>query len=99
MSEYAESIDVTTSAALRRLVEQVQKTRQPVPITRDSEIVAVLQPVPKARGRKATLPSEANVAISKSAFGGWKGLIDAEAFKRQIKEARGDHRPPVTLDL
>ncbi|SRR5581483_4854548 len=99
MSEYAKPIDVTTSTELRRLVEQVQKTRQPVPITQDSEIVAVVQPAPRAKGRQAKLPSEADIAISKSAFGGWQGLIDPEAFKRQIKEARSDHRPPVTLDV
>jgi hypothetical protein len=52
MSEYAPAVDVATSAELRRLVEQVRQTRQPVPLTQGGEVVAVLQPAP------ATAPPE-----------------------------------------
>ncbi|MGI8643495.1 MAG: hypothetical protein ACR2LS_05200 [Thermomicrobiales bacterium] len=31
------------------------------------------------------------------AFGSWKGHVDPEAFKAQIKAARGSHRPAVKL--
>jgi hypothetical protein len=62
-SGYARPIDVTTSTELRRLAEQVQQTRQPVPLTRDDEVIAVVQPAPRrtrkqrAARRSATAPN------------------------------------------
>jgi hypothetical protein len=46
MSENARPVDVATSPELRRLVEQVRRTRQPVPLTEDGEVVALVQPAP-----------------------------------------------------
>ncbi len=51
MRDYAKPIDVTTSAELRRVAEQVRQTRQPVPLTQGDEVIAVVQPAPKV-GRK-----------------------------------------------
>ena len=96
MREYADPVDVTTSDELRRLVEQVQKTGQAVPITRDSEIVALVQPAPRTKARPATLPKEAAVAASRSMFGALKGVLD-ERMMKEIYEARGSSRPPVEL--
>ncbi|MGD9891957.1 MAG: hypothetical protein AB7U18_11785 [Dehalococcoidia bacterium] len=42
-------------------------------------------------------PTQADIDAMLATFGAWKGHIDAEKFKREIKEARSDHRPPVVL--
>jgi hypothetical protein len=49
MSEYAKPIDIATSVELQRLAEQVRQTRQPVPLVRDEEVIAVVQPAPKGK--------------------------------------------------
>ncbi|HEY7060737.1 MAG TPA: hypothetical protein VII06_04605 [Chloroflexota bacterium] len=63
MSEYAISVDVTTSTELKRVAEQVRRTRQPVPLTQGGEVIAVVQPVPKGsrkqRPAKRAAPSNA----------------------------------------
>lgn len=48
MTEYAKPIDISTSTLLQQIAEQVRQTRQPVPLTRDDEVVAVVQPAPGA---------------------------------------------------
>ncbi len=96
MSEYAKPIDVGTSTDLRRIVEQVQVTRQPIPITRDDEVVAVLRPVGRSNERRARLPSEAALAASRSTFGALKGILD-DRMMRDIYTARGSNRRPVKL--
>ncbi|SRR5579884_635347 len=50
MSEYAKPIDVGASSELRQLVERVRQTRQPVPLTQNGEVVAVVEPAPTATG-------------------------------------------------
>jgi hypothetical protein len=96
MSEFARPIDVTDSTELRRIVEQVQKTHRPVPIMQDSEIVAVVQPVPVTKDHRATLLAEAEIAAARSTFGALKGILD-ERKMQKIYEARGSNRPPAKL--
>jgi hypothetical protein len=96
MKEYARPIDVTTSPELRRIVEQLQRSRQPIPITQDSEIVAVVQPAVQIQRRKGKLPSERQIAAARSTFGALKGVLDDRKMK-EIYEARGSNRPPVKL--
>jgi hypothetical protein len=99
MKEYARPIDVTTSPDLRRIVEQLQRSRQPIPITQDSEIVAVVQPVAQAKRRTVKLPSETAIATARSAFGALKGILDDRKMK-EIYRARGSNcsspPPPFT---
>jgi hypothetical protein len=94
MTEYAKPIDVTTSADLLRLAEQVRRSRIPVPLTRDDQVIAVVQPAPRRRAVK--LPSERDLAATRSTFGALKGILDPKAMKR-IYEARGSSRPPAKL--
>jgi hypothetical protein len=97
MSKYAESIDVRSSAVLEALVQQIQETRLPIPLTQDEEVVAVVQPAPRRKRASPETPSEADLAAARSAAGSWKGLIDAAKFKRAVYAARGSRRPPVRL--
>ncbi len=89
-------VDITNIPELLRLAEEVQATNSRRVLRRDSEDIAVLMPLRKRRAAKR--PSPADVEATLSSAGGWKGLVDVEELKRQIKEGRGDHRPPVQLD-
>lgn len=40
--------------------------------------------------------ADARAAIMRSA-GGWRGIVDAEAFKERLRAERGSSRPPVEL--
>lgn len=51
----------------------------------------------EGRRRKGKRPTQADIEATLAAFGAWKGHIDTEKLKREIKEARSDHRPPVIL--
>jgi len=46
--------------------------------------------------QKYLIPLEERINITKSAAGGWKGLVDGDALIRDIYEARrlGSRRPP-----
>src|SRR4051794_28455964 len=57
MTKYAKPIDVTTSTELQRLAEQVQQTRQAIPLTRDNQVVAVVRPVPTRKLAREAEPS------------------------------------------
>jgi hypothetical protein len=54
MREHAEPIDVATSPELRRVAEQLRLTRQPVPLMQGNEVIAVVQPASRRRGKRAS---------------------------------------------
>jgi len=88
-------IDVSGSPELLRLAEEVRATNTPRVLSRDHEPLAVVVPIRKRVSPKQ--PSPEDIAATLSSAGAWKGLVDAEALKRQIREARSDHRPPIDL--
>ncbi|HEY7064299.1 MAG TPA: hypothetical protein VII06_22675 [Chloroflexota bacterium] len=88
-------VDVTNAPELLRLAEEVQATKTPRVLSRDHEPLAAVVPI--ARRRRNASPSEADLAAALASAGAWKGLVDTEALKREIKEARGSNRPPVEL--
>jgi hypothetical protein len=94
MSEYAEPIDVTTSAELKHLAERVQRTHQPIPLTRDNQIVAVVQPAParKRTSREEPAPAQApNHPTLESLAGAAGSLPEPRPFEEVLEEAREDH--------
>jgi len=96
MSRYAKSIDVTSSAELRRLAEQVKQTRAPVELTRDDEVLAVVRPAPASRSRRA--PTQADDEAFRSAAGAWQGIVEVEKFKEENRRQKlVSTRPPVQL--
>jgi hypothetical protein len=98
MSEYAKPIDVTTSAILEQLARQVKESKQPIPLTRDNEVVAVVQPAPGRKRRAVKRPSAADLAAFHAAAGSWKDHLDLDQFLRDNEASRNvSTRPPVKL--
>ncbi len=99
MVREATSIDISTMPDLARLADEVARTRRPRVLHRNNKAVAVLMPARRTprRGKKGKTLTQAQREAVLSTFGAWKGHIDAEQLKREIKEARSDHRPPVNL--
>jgi hypothetical protein len=93
MSREIKRIDITSAPDFLALVEEVRASNEPRVLTRNGEDIAVVQPVRKRRSAKQ--PSPEDIAVSMSAAGSWKGLINAEQFKRRIYASRGSKRPPV----
>jgi hypothetical protein len=87
-------IDVADSPDLARVAEEVRATNVPRVLSRNSEPIAVVVPVRGRRTRKG--PSAADIAATMSAAGSWAD-VDTEALKRQLREARSDHRPAREL--
>jgi hypothetical protein len=89
-------VEITDDVDLLRVVEEVRRTKRPAILSRDHEPIAVISPVRKAT--RTGPPSEADLAATYSAAGGWKGLVDVAAFKRENRrQKRITGRPPVEL--
>ena len=90
------NIDVTNIPELLQIAEQVKTSGEPRMLKRDDEDLAMLIPAkPKARARRT--PTRADHEAFLAAAGSWKDLIDAEAFKTEVRASRGSDRPTVTL--
>lgn len=85
-------VDISAMPDLVRLADEVARTLTPRVLERDGEAVAVLSPAPVKRRRKGKRITDADIEAARATFGSWKGHIDAEQFKRDIKAARSDHR-------
>jgi hypothetical protein len=95
MTREAIPIDVSAMPELARIAEDVASTRTPRVLTRGDEEIAVLYPVSprRRRGAKPVTDEDIEAALAAS----WVGLVDPDALKRQLDEARSDDRPPVRL--
>jgi hypothetical protein len=96
MARELQPIDISQNPDLIRLTDEVRAANQPRPLQRDHTTVALLVPVQAKRTRKTRDPQADFEAFLASA-GGWRDLVDAEQLKKDIKEARGSDRPPVSL--
>jgi hypothetical protein len=97
MSRQAPPIDVGDLPDLARLAREVARDGRPRVLRDEGRDLAVLSPARRPRGRKGKTPTPAQRDAVLSAFGAWKGHIDAERFKREVKASRSDDRPPVKL--
>lgn len=88
-------LDVANAPELLRLAEEVRASNRPRVLSRDREPIAVVMPIRQVRRSKRHTAED--LAATLASAGAWKGLVDAEELKRQIKEARSDHRPPIEL--
>jgi hypothetical protein len=90
-------LDITRIPEVLRIAERVRASGEPVVLRAGDEDIAVLTPVARKvrHGRRPRTAAEQEIALS--AFGGWKGNIDGEHLKEQIREARGSDRPVVDL--
>jgi hypothetical protein len=97
MRERAEPIDVATSAELQRLAEQVEHTRQPVPLTRGGQVIAVIEPAtaagplpsPHLQGDIWANYDPVKVLAAIHATAGILAGVDREALLADIHAARG----------
>lgn len=92
-------VDITHMPDLARLTDEVRATNRPLALQRNHEIVAVIIPAKQAtRSRQTTKPSEAALQAFLSSAGSWKGIVDTEQLKRNIRESsRLPSRPPAKL--
>ncbi len=98
MPHEAAGVDITTMPELVRLAHEVMRTRTPMPLEEGGEVVALLVPPhPRRRRPRIAPPTPAQRKAFLSSIGSWKGLIDAEQLKREIKAARSSKRPSVDL--
>ncbi len=99
MIEYANPVDIGSSAVLRQIAEQVRRTRRPIPLTQDDEIVAVVQPVPSPGRNTLDVAAEdiwgaydpAKVTQALAASGGALTGVDRDELLADIRAQRGQN--------
>ncbi|MGN6674064.1 MAG: hypothetical protein ACTHMA_12230 [Thermomicrobiales bacterium] len=101
MSTARKAIDISDNPELLRLVEEMNAAEEPLLLRRGDTALALLTPVKRPRARKRKREhTDADRAAFRAAAGGWKGLVDTEAFIRDVYESRRiSSRPPVKLDI
>jgi hypothetical protein len=95
MAQEQTPIDISGIPELLAIVEDVQATRRPRVLRRDSKDVAVVVPV-LARAKHARSPASDREAVLSTA-GSWKDLVDADALKAQLANERGSNRSLADL--
>lgn len=91
------AVDITTIPELARLAEEVRATGRPVRLRRNGEDIAVLSPAATRARRVGRSVTAADMAAAERAFGGWRGIVDAEELKRVLRDLQVDQSPPITL--
>lgn len=87
-------IDVRAIPALAALAKQVAREGRAVVLREgdtDLALVSPARPVRRRRGRRAV--TDADRAATLSTFGAWKGNVDPDALKQQIRESEVDDEP------
>ena len=91
-------IDISGVPDLLRIAEEVQTTRKPHMLRRDSEDMAVLIPVTPTRHKAKRTKTRADYEAFHAAAGGWKGLVDTDKLIADINESRRlSTKPPIEL--
>ena len=95
-----ETVEIRDLDDLLRVVQEVRAEDAPLVLQIDDGDEIVVEPASRRAGRRRPTPEERARAVEAAflaAAGGWKGLVDGEALKRQIRAGRGSHRPLVEL--
>jgi hypothetical protein len=90
-------IDVSDLPELRRIAGEVRDTQESRILRLGSEEIVIIAPVAPDMRLPGRPKTQADYEAFVSAAGGWKGLVDGEDLKKQIKASRGSNRPPVDL--
>jgi hypothetical protein len=94
MAQEPQTIDVSNNPALREIVEEVARTRRPKRLRVDgTQVEAVIRPA-RPGWRRAALTPEERESILRATLGGWKGLIDPDQLKRELRELQRDEASP-----
>ncbi len=92
------AIDIINEPGLLRIAEEVRTTREPRLLRRDGEDLAILIPTkPATRAKPKRITTKTDYEAFRSTFGGWKGIVDADALKTDLAAARGSDRPSPRL--
>lgn len=92
------AIDISNVPELLRIAEEVHTTHEPRLLRRDREDLAILMPARQTtKGKRKRSITKGGYEAFRSAFGGWKGLVDADVLKKDLASTRGSDRPPVRL--
>jgi len=95
MSRNLIPIDISNLPDLLRLAEEVQNTKTPRILKRDTETVAVLMPVGSAvKPEKKPAPTKADYDASLAAIGSWSDL-DSDALIAHVYRARKEGSRPA----
>lgn len=78
------------------MVEEIRRTKQPRVLRRDTQDVALVIPLPSEMD-VPSLTSTTGIEAALAASGSWKGLVDGEDLKVQLRAARGSTRSISTL--
>lgn len=95
MAQERSPIDISDMPELLAIVEEVQATRRPRVLRRDSTDVAIVVPVPVKTKHARSRATDPDAALS--AAGSWKDLVDAAALKAQLANERGSSRSLADL--
>ena len=97
MSQTVDALDVTDLPELRRLAELVRDTGQARILRALDQDVAIVVPIDGSKRQPRSRPTTAQIEAVMAAAGGWKGIVDNEELKRNLRAGRSSNRPPVKL--
>ena len=89
MAHEAQPITVQALPEAARLADEVNATGK-ARLVRFGGTVVRLAPAHPRRARAGKQPTPETVQAALAAAGGWKGLVDPDAFKRQRRELQVD---------
>jgi hypothetical protein len=86
VAQQSQASNVSNIPALRELVEEISRARQPKLLRVDeSHGDVALAPV-KARGRRTALTAAKREELLRATLGRWKGLVDRDRLKQEFNE-------------
>lgn len=94
------TIEIRDVDDLLRVAREARDAEAPLVLQTDGGDEIVVDPARRRSGRPGPTSEEwsrADEAAFGAAAGGWDGLVDGDALKREIRAGRGSKRPPVDL--
>lgn len=98
MRKELRATDISNVPELLKLAVEVNESREPRILRRNSEDLAILMPARSLRRRAKRPRTDVDYKAFLSSAGGWKGLVDTDKLKEDIRASRKlSSRPPVEL--
>lgn len=90
-----EPVDISDMPDVRRLVDEAERSDEPLVLRTEGKNVAVL--ISTSQRRRPAILTEDEIEILRSVAGAWKDF-DSDAFIEQIyRDRESEYRPPVDL--
>jgi hypothetical protein len=98
MRKQTATLDISRFPELLSVVEEVRSSGHSRVLTRGDEEIAVIVPVAHSRRYQSVVPrARRDIEAMLSSAGAWRGIVDAEQLKADIRASRGSDRPAVDL--